>query len=109
MTTKTEEGINVIVEKTKQILKKEHLLSDSSDENYSSDDNFNRNYRELDDRSSGIQNGNKLSENSQNLLELNKSFVTSESIMIDDELQNKSEEFSYPKFEENLDNTNKKD
>jgi len=108
VTTKTEEGINVIVEKTKQILKKEHLLSDSSDENFSYDDNFNRSYREMDDRSSGIQNGNKLSDNGENLLEVNKSFVTSDSIIIDDS-QNKSEEFSYPKFEENLDNTNKKD
>ncbi len=108
MTTKTEEGINVIVEKTKQILKKEQLLSDSTDEKFSSDDNFNSNYRELDDKGSGIQNGNKLSDNSQNLLEFNKSFVTSDSIIIDD-AQNKSEEFSYPKFEDHLDNSNKKD
>lgn len=91
MATQTEEGLNVIVEKTKQILKKDHKNNDGdlSNEIYNINEIYIDDHKEMEDRS--LFNENK-SDVASNILDLDDN---TEKIKISEE-----EKSSYPKFEE---------
>jgi hypothetical protein len=106
--TKTEEGINVIVEKTKKILKKDQMNNENISFDIYNSHNNNYNYEEMSDRTSDSKNMSEIQNNisweGQNISNL--SYEKSQNfVFMNNDKKDEADENPYPKFEDDLDKT----